>query len=129
MDLKNFVPSNDNVEVELKIKDKNLKNADGTNMTITVMSPYSKEYKEVVHKLSNERMKNLKEASDETKFQDFEEFALNVMVETTVDWNITWEGKKPKFNKKLAREIYDSAFWIKILVNEATAKLVDFTIP
>ena len=51
------------------------------------------------------------------------------MTETTVDWNITWDGKKPEFNKKLAKEIYDSAFWIKALINQEQAKLVDFTIP
>lgn len=130
MDLKNFVPSNDNVEVELKIKDKNLKNEDGSNMTITVMSPYAKEYKEIVHTLSRDRIKAMKDKpEDGDSVSDFEQFALNVLIETTVDWNITWDGKKPKFNKELAREIYESAFWIKMLINEAQSKLGDFTIP
>ena len=34
-----------------------------------------------------------------------------------------------KRNKKLAKEIYDSAFWIKALINQEQAKLVDFMIP
>lgn len=127
MDLKNFVPSTDNVEVELKINDKNLKNEDGSNMTITVLSPYSKKYKEITQNLSNERIKKAKDK--QLTSSDYEDFALEVMSETTVDWNITWDSKKPKFDKKLAREIYDSAFWIKALINEEQAKLVDFTIP
>ena len=61
MDLKNFVPSTDNVEVELKINDKNLKNPDGSNMIITTLSPYSKKYKEIIQKLSNERIKKSKD--------------------------------------------------------------------
>lgn len=130
MDLKNFVPSNDDVTVELKIKEKNLTNADGSNMTITVMSPHSKKYKEVLHQLSRERLKAIKEDDgDENAGGDFEAFAMNVLVETTTGWNITWDGKKPKFNKQLAREIYESAFWIKMLISEAQAKLSDFTIP
>ena len=127
MDLKNFVPSTDNVEVELKINDKNLKNSDGSNMTITTLSPYSKNYKEIIQKLSNGRIKKSKDKQLDSS--DYEDFALEVLTETTVDWNITWDGKKPKFDKKLAKEIYDSAFWIKALINQEQAKLVDFTIP
>ena len=127
MDLKNFVPSTDNVEVELKINDKNLKNEDGSNMTITTLSPYSKKYKETIQKLSNERIKKSK--GKQLDSSDYEDFALEVLTETTVDWNITWDGKKPEFNKKLAKEIYDSAFWIKALINQEQAKLVDFMIP
>ena len=127
MDLKNFVPSADNVEVELKINDKNLKNSDDSNMTITALSPYSKKYKEIIQKLSNERIKKSK--NKQLDSSDYEDFALEVLTETTVDWNITWDGKKPELNKKLAREIYDSAFWIKALINQEQAKLVDFTIP
>ena len=127
MDLKNFVPSADNVEVELKINDKNLKNSDDSNMTITTLSPYSKKYKETIQKLSNERIKKSK--GKQLDSSDYEDFALEVLTETTVDWNITWDGKKPEFNKKLAKEIYDSAFWIKALINQEQAKLVDFTIP
>lgn len=131
MDLKNFVPSKDNVEVELKINDKNLKNPDGSNMTITVMSPYSKEYKGVLNTMSNERIKQRsQDKEDKTdKVEDFEDFSLTLLSETTVDWNITWDGEKPKFDKALAKQIYTDAFWIKLLISEAQAKLVDFTIP
>ena len=128
MDLKNYVPSTDNVDVVLKIKDKPLKNEDGSDMTITVMSPYSKEYKKILHKLSNDRIKKQKENED-ADMADFEEFALDVLVETTVGWNITWDAKTPEFNKELAREIYENAFWIKILVRDEQNKLVDFTVP
>lgn len=128
MDLKNFVPSKDNVEVELKINDKNLKNPDGSNMTITIMSPYSKEYKGVLGVMTNERIKK-RSQDKEDKIEDFEDFSLTLLTETTVGWNITWDGKQPEFDKKLARQIYEDAFWIKLLVSEAQAKLVDFTIP
>lgn len=128
MDLKNFVPSKDNVVVDLKINDKPLLNADKSPMTITVLSPYSKEYKTILNTLTNERIKRLSK-EDKDKVENFEDFSLQLLVDTTVDWNITWETDKPKFDKELAKEIYTDAFWIKVLINEAQAKLVDFTIP
>ena len=124
MDLMDFVPSTDNVVVELKIKDTNLKNADGSNMTITVMSPFSKEYKKVLYEASEKRLE-LKDP----KPQDFEALQLEQMVNSTIDWNITWGGEKPKFSKELALEIYDKGFWIRPQIMEAQAALADFTIP
>ena len=124
MDLMDFIPSTDNVVVPLKIKDKNLTNKDGSNMTITVMSPFSKDYKKVLYENSQVRQ-NLKEPTVE----DFENLALEILVSSTVDWDITWDGKKPEFNKDLARDIYSRAFWIKLQIQEAQAEVADFTIP
>lgn len=124
MDLKDFIPSEDNVVVELKIKDKPLLNKDGTPMTITLLSPYSKEYKAVLYKASNERIKN-----KDFDIERFEEFEISALVDTTVDWNITWDGKKVDFTKELAKEIYDKATWIRLLIKEANSDLADFTIP
>lgn len=124
MDLMDFIPSTDNVVVPLKIKDKNLTNKDGSNMTITVMSPFSKEYKKVLYESSQARQ-SLKEPTVE----DFENLALEILVSSTVDWDITWDGEKPEFNKDLARDIYSRAFWIKLQIQEAQADVADFTIP
>lgn len=122
MDLKEFVPSNENLVVELKIKDKNVKNADGTDMTVTVLSPFSKEYRAIVKSLTDEKIKS----KDKTSYADMEN---RLLAETTVDWNITWDGEKPKFDKKLAQTIYEDVFWIKALIQEAQVGLADFTIP
>ena len=125
MDLKDFIPTEDNLVVELKIKDKPLLNKDGSPMTITVMSPHSKEYKAVIYKASNERLKN-----KDFGIEDLEKFELNALVETTVDWDITWDDKKLKeFDPKLAHEIYSKASWIILLIKEARADTSDFTIP
>jgi hypothetical protein len=45
MDLLDFTPKTDDVVITLKVKDTILTNADGSEMTITFYSPYSKEAK------------------------------------------------------------------------------------
>lgn len=124
MDLQDFIPSTDNVTVELKIKDKHLTNADGSNMTITVMSPFSKEYAKVLKGVNDEKLK-LKEPD----IDDFQTLAIKTLVDATVDWNITWGKEKVPFSKELAQEIYDKAFWIRLQIQEAQASVADFTIP
>lgn len=124
MDIKDFIPSEDNVTVDLKIKDKNLTNADGSNMTVTVLSPFSKQYRKILQSITEERIK-----SKDNDEQDFDAFITQTLVDATVDWNITYGDEKPKFSKELAKEIYDKAFWIRSQIQEAQAKLSDFSIP
>lgn len=124
MDLQDFIPSTDHVTVELKIKDKNLTNKDGSKMTLTVLSPFSKEYKKILHGAADKRIK-LKEPTVE----DLENLNYETLVESTVGWDITWGGEKVEFSKELAREIYEKAFWIKLQIQEAQADTADFTIP
>ena len=124
MDIKDFIPSEDNVTVDLKIKDKNLTNADGSNMTVTVLSPFSKQYRKILQSITEERIK-----SKDNDDQDFDTFITQTLVDATVDWNITYGDEKPKFSKELAKEIYDKAFWIRSQIQEAQAKLSDFSIP
>ena len=124
MDIKDFIPSEDNVTVDLRIKDKNLTNADGSNMTVTVLSPFSKQYRKILQSITEERIK-----SKDNDDQDFDTFITQTLVDATVDWNITYGDEKPKFSKELAKEIYDKAFWIRSQIQEAQAKLSDFSIP
>lgn len=127
MDLMNFVPSSDNVEVELKIKNKNLTNADGSNMTITVLSPYSKEYRKVLQNITEEELK--KKEDKDYVLESVEDFSINLLAKSTVKWDITWDGKKVDYSEELAKEIYTKAFWIRLLIQDAQASLADFTIP
>lgn len=119
-DLLDLVPKNNTIEIILKNPipgdnyDDILFNEDGTEMSVTVYAPHSREYKAAVH---NQTQKRLKVAQDkkqrEFTFDDFEDISLELFADTTVDWNITWDKKTPKFDKKLAKEVYGKAFWIK----------------
>lgn len=128
MDLKDFTPKTDDITVELKIGDKTLKNEDGSTMTWTIMAPHSADAKKVVHEMTDIRIeKASKNKATRLKSAEVEEMTIEGLAKTTRDWNITWDGKKPKCNEKLAKEILSQAPWIQALIEEARQESVDFT--
>lgn len=134
MDLKDFTPNKDDIEVALVLRgvtedgsDKELFNADGTPMTITVMSPYSKDFKKAVSELSDKRIQEAaKKKKTKVSMAEAEEIVIETLAVTTRSWNITWGGEKPDFNVDLAKTIYEDAFWIRNLVEDARDKTLDF---
>lgn len=131
MDLLDFTPKTDDLVVELEVAGKKLTNADGSPMTVTVMNPFSKEAKKVTHDLTDERIKKMKGKKKEQPLTsaEVEELNLEGLIRTTKDWNITWGGEQPKFSKELAKEVFDKAFWIKGLIEDARAETLDFMKP
>jgi hypothetical protein len=127
MDLKNFIPTKENLVVTLKVGDKVIKNEDGSDMTITVISPHGQLAKELSYRVSRERSKLLveKEVND-LSVAEIEQLYLDSLAESTVEWNITWNGTKPEFTTELAKKLYEDAFWIRQLIEEAKAKTMDF---
>lgn len=124
-DLQQLAPKNDTITVELGVD-----NDDGTPMTVEVYAPYSKEYKAVVHEQANSRIKKMqKNRKDYLTAEELEQAQLDLYVKITKDWDITWQGKKPKYKDELARQIYEEVFWVKDKIQEALDDSVDFTKP
>jgi hypothetical protein len=124
-DLQKFAPQNDTITVELGVD-----NDDGSPMTIEVYAPYSKEYKSFVHKQANSRIKKMQgNRKDYLTAEELEKAQLDLYVNITKDWDITWKGKKPKFSADLAREVYEEIFWVKDRIQEALDDSVDFIKP
>jgi ornithine carbamoyltransferase len=130
-DLIDLVPTSDTIDVNIvhPVTQEPLLNDDGTQMTITIFAPHTKEYKSQIYKQAQERMKKNKGKTDfsEFSFEDLEESSIELFVNITKDWNVTFGGKQPKFSKAKAKEIYTKVFWIKPQVEEAIANYVDFT--
>ena len=130
MDLKDFTPKSDTIIVTIKhpTTGEILTNDDGSEMTISRYAPHSKEYKAVVNK---ETDKKLKASQGKKKFnltaEDIETVTLTLLAETTFDWNITYGGEQPKFSVGAAKELYAEVFWIKDQVEEAESEYLDFT--
>jgi len=124
-DLKAYTPESDTITVEL-----GLENDDGSPMTIEVYAPYSKEYKSFVHQQANSRIKKMQgNRKDYLTAEELEKAQLDLYVSITKDWNITWKGENPKFDKQLARNIYEEIFWVKDKIQEALDDSVDFIKP
>lgn len=129
MDLMDLTPTTDIIVVTIKnpSTDEPLKNDDGSDMTITVYAPYSKEYKAVVHAIANRRIKAAQgKKSVEYTVEDIESASLEGLAKTTKEWNITYGGEVPKLTEAKAKEVYDKVFWIKAQVEQGVEDSLGF---
>lgn len=130
MDLKDLTPNLDDIVVEIKhpATGDALKNDDGTNMTITIFAPHSKEYKKAQHEQISKRLKKAqKSKSQDVDYSDIEEATLEVLAKTTKAWDITYNGEKPKLTVAKAKDLYEEVFWIKNQIEEVVTDSLDFT--
>ena len=130
MDLMNLKPTSDTVEVKLVHPNTGdtLKNDDKTDMTITVHASHSKEHKDAMYEQTNKRLKSMQSGKkQDITAQDMEEATLSLLSKITSDWNITYDGGKPKLTVAKAKELYNEVFWIKDQIEEALADSLDFT--
>lgn len=129
MDLLDLTPKSDDIVVTIKhpATGEVLKNDDKSDMTITVYAPHSKEYKKVIHEMTNKRLKKMQaKGKNEITAEEIEEATLETLAKTTKEWNITYGGEVPKLSVAKAKEIYDSVFWIKAQIEEAIESSLDF---
>ena len=129
MDLLDLTPKSDDIVVTIKhpASGEVLKNEDNTDMTVTVYAPHSKEYKKVIHEMTNKRLEKMQaKGNNKIKAEEIEEATLETLAKTTKEWNITYGGEVPKLSVAKAKEIYDSVFWIKAQIEEAIESSLDF---
>ena len=129
MDLLDLTPKSDEIVVAIKhpATGEVLKNDDKSDMTITIYAPHSKEYKKVLHEMTNKRLKKMQQkGKNEITAEEIEEATLDTLAKTTKGWNITYGGEVPKLTVAKAKEIYDSVFWIKAQIEEAIESSLDF---
>ena len=129
MDLKDLTPNLDDLVISVihPVTSEVLKNDDGTVMTITVMSPYSKEYKKLQHEQITKRLnKAQKSKSQEVDYSDIEEATLEVLSKATKSWDITFDGEKPELTVDKAKAMYEDVFWLKTQLEEEVSESMAF---
>lgn len=124
MDLKDLIPTTDVIEVKIVHPStfETLLNDDGTEMTITIYAPHSKEYKLAVYEQTNLRLKQMQKIGRNNTAITAEELEISsvkMLAKTTKNWNVTFDGKKPKFSVESAQDLYERVFWIKGQIEEA----------
>ena len=132
MDLMNFIPTTDTIDVVVKHPStyEPLTNEDGSEMTITVYAPHSKEYKAAVHEQTNIRLKQMQSKGNKTNAitaEELEVASIKMLSKTTKAWNITFGGEQPEFTVDAAKKLYQDVFWIKDQIEEAVAEAEVFT--
>jgi len=130
MDLKDFAPKSDTVEVTVKhpVNGEPLTNKDGSNMVIVLHAPHSKAYKEAMYEQTNKRLKVAQSSGDmNLTAQDLEEASLELLSKATKSWKITYDDKQPKLTAAKAKAIYEELFWLKPQLEEALNNSQAFT--
>lgn len=126
MDLKDFTPKTDEVEVTVKhpVNGEPLTNEDGSNMVIVLHAPHSKVYKEAMYEQTNKRLKAAQAANGNMNLdaKDLDRASLELLARATKSWDITYEGKKLKLTAAKAEVIYEELFWLKPQLEEALNK-------
>jgi hypothetical protein len=133
MDLMNLIPTTDVIDVVIKHPStyEPLLNDDGSEMTITVYAPHSKEYKAAVHEQTNIRLKQMKSKGNRNSnvitAEELEKATIKMLAKTTKDWCITFAGEQPKFSVEVAKKLYEDVYWIKDQIEEAVDDSEVFT--
>ena len=130
MDLKDFTPKSDIVKVELKHPSSGepLTNNDGSNMTIELYAPHTKEYKEALYEQTDKRLTLVQNSgSKDIKARDIDVASLDLLAKVTKYWSITYDDKKVKLTPEKAKELYTELFWLKPQLEEAVDSFEAFT--
>ena len=131
MDLMNLKPTSDIVEVLLVHPTTldSLTNEDGSEMSITIHAPHTKEYKAVMHEQTNRRIAKAqkRKGTSQLSAADLEADVIELLARATISWDLTYGKKKPKATKELCTEVYTELFWIKDQIEEAMTDSTDFT--
>lgn len=130
-DLSALKPTKDVVELIVRhpTTGEPLFNDDGSEMTITFHAPHTRAYRSAGYDKAQAYLKanKVKDGSLDMSFEEMEDANLDLYAAVTVDWDITYDGKKPKLTKAKAKQIYTELFWLKPQIEEALAQQVDFT--
>jgi len=111
---------------------KDLLNADGTPMTVTVHGPYSERYKAVLRDQQQRRMTDMTRAAARTNMtpEEIDAFAQELMTRCIEDWALTLEGDdKLPFSAEAATTVLAEFPWLRDQINAAIGDVAGFLEP
>lgn len=129
MDLSNFIPTKDTIEVVLKhpVTDEVLTKDDGKPMVIVVNAPHSPKFKAVVHEQANKRLKKASKGKvAPITAEEWEESMIEGLAKTTESWDIQMNGKSVKFSLEAVIDLYNKLPWVKEQVQAAQEDYTSF---
>lgn len=129
MDLSNLMPTSDTITVILKhpVTDDVLMKDDGTEMSVTVYAPHSKEYKAAIHEQTNKRIQKAQKSKKITfTAEEIDLASVELIAKTTKDWDLIFNKKQLKFSVAEASDLYQKLPWLKEQVIEAQEDYTSF---
>jgi len=116
MDLSSLTPQKDTVVTKLiDPRDGSPLKHDKKEMWIERYLPHTADYKQAQYKRTQKYLKAAQKAKNtdvDIDLYEAEKDRVEVMAETTVAWQIYYDGEWVEFTPEKAQEIYTKAFWI-----------------
>ena len=129
MDLSTLLPTSDTITVILKhpVTDDVLMKDDGTEMSVTVYAPHSKEYKAAIREQTNKRIQKAQKNKKITfTAEEIDTASVELIAKTTKDWDLIFNKKQLKFSVAEATDLYQKLPWLKDQVIEAQEDYTSF---
>jgi hypothetical protein len=111
---------------------KDLANADGTPMTITLHGPYSTRYKTIMREQQQRRLTDAPRGARAPTMDadEIETMSRELVVRCVETWSLTLEGdKKLAFSPDAVNEVFTEFPWVRDQVNAAIGNVADFLAP
>ena len=103
-------------------------NDDGTPMSITLLGQDSKAYQTLKHSMSNEKIEKAVKFGKKLKLnsEKLENDELDLLVKSTVEWDITYQGQKPDCTPENVRLLYTQVPSIREIVSDFIVDRTNF---
>ena len=111
---------------------KDLLNADGSPMTVTIHGPYSERYKSVLREQQQRRMTDMTRAGARANMtsEEVEALSQELMYRCIEDWSITLEGdEKLPFSPETVEPVMAEFPWVKDQISAVMGNVADFLEP
>jgi len=110
---------------------KDLLNADGSPMTVTVHGPYSERYKSIMRAQQQRRMTDTARVAGrgavEMSPEELEAFSHEMVTRSVETWNITLDGDAPlPFSIENVESVFKEFPWVRDQIMSATGNVSNF---
>lgn len=123
MDLNDFMPTSDEVVVELK----HPKTEELLGMSVTLYAQHTEQFKDMQYKAID---RNIAERQNKKDYvpsaRQIDESRVRQLAEITKGWDLTQDGKKVKFSVEKAVEIYTKLPFVRNQIELALEAAEDF---
>ena len=123
MDLASLTPTSDTLEILLvhpMTLEPLFNDDEDTEMSVTVMSPHSAEYKKIFNARANKRLQAMQRSKrQQMTVEDLESDAIELLASIITGWDMMYDGEKPKLTAGKVKEVLATCPWLRSQVEEA----------
>jgi len=92
-----------------------VKNADGSQMSVTIHGPYSKRYKQISHEQQNRRLIKAQRSGGKLNLtaEELEASSLELLVKCVDGWNVSLGEEPEPFSEDAVTKVFTDMPWVR----------------